>query len=50
MFTVRENVKETKRVQELVFGFGFTRCLGINIAMINLNKVLVEVSADSRGT
>lgn len=31
------------RVQELVFGHGMTRCLGIPIAMMNLNKMLVEV-------
>ena len=43
-----ETLNEMKSVQDLVFGFGFTRCLGINIATMNLNKVLVEVSADSR--
>ena len=36
-------LNEMKSVQELVFGFGFTRCLGINIATMNLNKTLVEV-------
>ena len=34
---------EMKGVQELVFGHGFTRCLGINIAKMNMNKVLFEV-------
>ena len=38
-----EKLNEMKGVQELVFGFGFTRCLGINIATMNLNKTLVEV-------
>ncbi|EGX93310.1 benzoate 4-monooxygenase cytochrome P450, putative [Cordyceps militaris CM01] len=31
------------RVQELVFGHGMTRCLGISIAMMNLSKMLVEL-------
>ena len=39
-----DTLAEMKRVQELVFGHGFTRCLGINIATMNLNKVLAEVS------
>ncbi len=34
------------KVQELIFGHGMTRCLGIPIAMMNLNKMLVEVSFD----
>lgn len=32
------------KVQELIFGHGMTRCLGIPIAMMNLNKIFVEVS------
>jgi cytochrome P450 len=32
------------KVQELVFGHGMTRCLGIPIAMMKLNKMFVEVS------
>jgi hypothetical protein len=32
-----------ERVQELIFGYGNTRCLGILIAMMNLNKIFVEV-------
>ena len=36
---------QMERVHELVFGYGATRCLGIRIAMITLNKVLVEVSS-----
>ncbi|OAR03043.1 hypothetical protein LLEC1_04273 [Akanthomyces lecanii] len=31
------------KVQELIFGHGMTRCLGISIAMMNLNKMLVEL-------
>lgn len=37
------------KVQELIFGHGMTRCLGIPIAMMNLNKMLVEVSFDRAG-
>lgn len=39
-----DRIKEMNRVQELIFGYGTTRCLGIPIAMMNLNKVFVEVS------
>ena len=39
-----ERVKEMLKVQELIFGYGTTRCLGIPIAMMNLNKIFVEVS------
>lgn len=44
-----ENLNQMKSVQELVFGHGFTRCLGINVATMNLNKALVEVRAYPRG-
>ncbi|KAK2051337.1 putative benzoate 4-monooxygenase cytochrome P450 [Colletotrichum caudatum] len=30
------------KVHELIFGYGMTKCLGIPIAMINLNKVFIE--------
>ncbi|MCJ1436398.1 hypothetical protein MMC27_005777 [Xylographa pallens] len=33
-----------ERVHELIFGHGDTRCLGIRIAQMTLNKVLTEVS------
>lgn len=36
-------LQEMSRVQELIFGHGTTRCLGIPIAMMNLNKVFPEV-------
>ncbi|KAI9701772.1 MAG: hypothetical protein M1836_001115 [Candelina mexicana] len=39
----RIRLKEMERVQELIFGYGTTRCLGIPIAMMNLNKIFVEV-------
>lgn len=38
-----ERVKEMNKVQELIFGYGTTRCLGIPIAMMKLNKIFVEV-------
>jgi len=37
-------LKAMSQVQELVFGFGSTKCLGIPIATMNLNKIFVEVS------
>ena len=46
LVTTDEKLNEMKSVQELVFGHGFTRCLGIDIAKMNLNKTLVEVSQD----
>lgn len=45
-----EKVKQMEKVQELVFGYGFTRCLGITIATMNLNKVFVEVRHSLRYT
>ena len=39
------HLKEMHQVQELVFGYGSTKCLGKSIATINMNKILVEVSA-----
>lgn len=39
-----EQLKEMERCQELVFGYGATKCLGIPIALMNLNKVFVQVS------
>ena len=32
-----------RQVQDLVFGYGSTKCLGKAISAINMNKVLVEV-------
>lgn len=40
-----DRLKEMGRVHELIFGYGTTRCLGIPIAMMNLNKIFVEVSS-----
>jgi cytochrome P450 len=39
-----QKLKEMNQVQELIFGYGNTRCLGIPIALMNLNKTIVEVS------
>lgn len=36
-------VKEMMRTQELIFGYGTTKCLGIPIALMSLNKIFVEV-------
>lgn len=33
-----------QQVHELIFGYGNTKCLGIPIATMNLNKIFVEVS------
>ena len=41
---IPEHLKQMEKVQELIFGHGFTRCLGIPIATMSLNKVFVEVS------
>ncbi|KAF2770173.1 putative P450 monooxygenase [Teratosphaeria nubilosa] len=38
-----ERLKAMSRVHELVFGYGNTKCLGIPIAMMNLNKFIVEL-------
>lgn len=37
-------LRAMSQVQELVFGFGSTKCLGIPIATMTLNKIFVEVS------
>ena len=38
-----EKVAQMSRNLELVFNYGSTKCLGINIASMLLNKVIVEV-------
>ena len=45
----QDKLRRMNAVQELVFGHGTTRCLGIPIAMMNLNKIFVEVSLPSIG-
>jgi cytochrome P450 len=40
----KECLQQMGQVQELIFGYGTTRCLGIPIAMMNLNKIFVEAS------
>lgn len=41
-----ERLKDMNQVHELIFGYGNTRCLGIPIAMMSLNKVIVEVRVE----
>ncbi|KAI9676946.1 MAG: hypothetical protein M1817_006785 [Caeruleum heppii] len=38
-----DRLARMSRVHELIFGNGPTRCLGIPIAMMNLNKIFVEL-------
>lgn len=38
-----EQLRKMEDVHSLIFGYGSTRCLGIPIAMMNLNKVFVEL-------
>lgn len=40
----KELLLRMHKVHELIFGYGNTKCLGIPIAMLNLNKIFVEVS------
>ena len=40
-----EQLKAMMQVHGLIFGHGNTKCLGIPIAMTNLNKIFVEVRA-----
>lgn len=39
-----ETMQRMERVHELIFNWGFTRCLGINLASIMSSKFFVEVS------
>lgn len=39
-----DRLQEMMRVHELIFGYGTTRCLGIPIAIMDLNKIFVEVN------
>ena len=40
----QERLQEMRQVQELVFGYGSTKCLGKAISAINMNKIIVEVN------
>ena len=40
----QDRLRRMGQVQELIFGHGTTKCLGIPIAMMTLNKIFVEVS------
>ncbi|KAL8707944.1 MAG: hypothetical protein Q9220_007087 [cf. Caloplaca sp. 1 TL-2023] len=44
-----ERLQRMDKVHELVFGAGDTRCLGVRIANLSINKFLVEVSSTGRG-
>ncbi|KAL8793769.1 MAG: hypothetical protein Q9195_003599 [Heterodermia aff. obscurata] len=39
----QERLREMRQVQELVFGYGSTKCLGKAISAINMNKMFVEL-------
>jgi len=43
-----ERLKEMQGTVELVFGSGKYQCLGSRVAMVELNKVFVEVSSFSK--
>ena len=38
-----EKLKEMEATLELVFGYGRYQCLGRNLALMELNKIFVEV-------
>ncbi|KAL1641284.1 hypothetical protein SLS58_006186 [Diplodia intermedia] len=38
-----ERLKQMTQIHELIFGWGTTRCLGVPIALMNLNKLFVEM-------
>ena len=42
--TATEQLREMNAALEIIFGYGRWQCLGKNVAMIELNKVLVEAS------
>jgi cytochrome P450 len=39
-----EKIKELKEIWEFIFGGGRYKCLGQNVALMEINKVIVEVS------
>jgi cytochrome P450 len=41
-----EKIKEREQTVDLVFGAGRFKCLGNSVALIELNKIFVEVSVD----
>lgn len=43
-----EKLREMNGTIELVFGYGKWQCLGRNVALMELNKVIVEVKSDSQ--
>ena len=40
-----EHLRNMERVHELVFNWGFTRCLGIRLASTMIGKFFVEVGS-----
>lgn len=44
-----EKRREMEAVADLTFGCGQFRCLGRNLAFLELNKILFEVSVDMKG-
>lgn len=42
-----EKMKQMERVADLLFGYGKYKCLGMNVALMELNKVFFEVSSNS---
>lgn len=42
-----DQLEKMERVHELMFNYGFTRCLGIGLANMVLGKFMVEVVASS---
>lgn len=42
-----DKLREMESVGDLLFGFGKYRCLGMNLAFLELNKVFVEVSTET---
>ena len=41
----QEKLKEMEMVHSLIFSYGNSKCLGIPIAMMNLNKIFVQVGS-----
>lgn len=41
-----EKIREQEKTLEIVFAFGKYQCLGRNVALMEMNKVFVEVSRE----
>ncbi len=42
----QDQLKKMHQTHELIFGYGATKCLGMPMAMIELNKVIFEVGCE----